>query len=301
MLTINWIPTNDYYRRVLATPTATVRQQLYLDLFVQPWQAMMSMMGQAGGAEQPDPLQGARRWAWLLPDQVEAMAALLARLEAADAWSIGAAALHSAAARFAPYADSIPFDEVTGWLILADPARSNPLEQGYTGATDWLTPRLIGQFWEPNEDNLARLPGLLAHEMHHLIRRSAYPWDMRQTTVADYIVLEGAAESFAAALFGDGVVGHYVTACGAAELATARRLIGAGLQATGFDTLRAHIFGDALAESSGYAPLGGMPTYGGYAVGYHVVQAYMRRSGRSIEEVTFLSADEIVAGSGYFA
>jgi len=301
MLTINWMPTDDYYRRVLAAPTAAARQQLYLDLFVQPWQAMMGMMRQAGGPEQPDPLEGARRWAWLLPDQVEAIAALLARLAAADAWSIGAAALHSAAARFAAYADRIPFDEVTGWLVLADPERSNPLERGYTGATDWLTPRLIGQFWDANDDNLARLPGLLAHEMHHLIRRSAYPWDMWRTTVANYIVLEGAAESFAAALFGDGVVGHYVTDRGDAELATARRLIGAGLHATGFDTLRGYIFGDALAESSGYAPLGGMPTYGGYAVGYHVVQTFMRRSGRSIEEVTFLPADEIVAGSGYFA
>jgi uncharacterized protein YjaZ len=43
-----------------------------------------------------------------------------------------------------------------------------------------------------------------------------------------------------------------------------------------------------------------MPTYGGYTIGYHVVQAYLKRSGRTIEEATFVSADEIVAESGFF-
>jgi uncharacterized protein YjaZ len=78
-------------------------------------------------------------------------------------------------------------------------------------------------------------------------------------------------------------------------------MIGEGLQRTGFDVIRAYIFGDTLADRSGFAPLGGMPTYGGYAIGYRVVQAFMQHSGLSIEEVTFLPASEIVAGSGFFA
>jgi uncharacterized protein YjaZ len=190
---------------------------------------------------------------------------------------------------------------VTGWLVLADPARSNPLERGYTGATDWFEPRFIGQFWEPNEHNLPRLPGLVAHEMHHLIRLRAFPFDMQRTSVADYIVLEGTAESFAASLFGEQVVGSFITEFDAAEFETARKLIGQGLDATGFDVIRGYIFGDALAERSGFKALGGMPTYGGYAIGYQVVQAFLKRSGRSIEETTFLPAAEIVAGSGFFA
>jgi uncharacterized protein YjaZ len=43
-----------------------------------------------------------------------------------------------------------------------------------------------------------------------------------------------------------------------------------------------------------------MPAYSGYAVGYHVVQSFLQRSGKTIEEATFLPADEIVSGSGYF-
>jgi uncharacterized protein YjaZ len=85
-----------------------------------------------------------------------------------------------------------------------------------------------------------------------------------------------------------------------ADFEKARRMIGDGLHKTGFNVIRSYIFGDALAQQSGYEPLGGMPTYGGYTIGYHVVQAYLERSGRTIEEATFVSADEIVAESGFF-
>jgi uncharacterized protein YjaZ len=77
-------------------------------------------------------------------------------------------------------------------------------------------------------------------------------------------------------------------------------MIAEGLHKTGFNVIRSYIFGDPLAEQSGYEPLGGMPVYGGYTIGYHVVQAYLKRSGRTIEEATFVSAEEIVAGSGFF-
>jgi uncharacterized protein YjaZ len=124
---------------------------------------------------------------------------------------------------------------------------------------------------------------------------------MRNTSVADYIVMEGTAESFAASIFGQDKVGYFITEFDPAELETARRLIGEGLDATGFDVIRGYIFGDALAGRSGFKPVGGMPTYGGYAIGYHAVQAFLERSGLSIEEATFLPAKEIVRGSGFFS
>ncbi len=64
--------------------------------------------------------------------------------------------------------------------------------------------------------------------------------------------------------------------------------------------IRGYIFGDALAERGGFRPVGGMPTFGGYAVGYQVVRAFLKRSGLSIEEATFLPATEIVSASGFF-
>lgn len=297
---IKWIPTNEYYRSIINAPTPSARRRLYLDLLVEPWRPMMAMMGQSMSSGQSDPLAGARAWGWLLPDQVQEMSAMLEKLETAGAWTHGREALAAAAARFDRFSDRIPFDTVEGWLALADPARANPFERGYTGATDWTQPRFIGQFWEPNEYNLPRLPGLVAHEMHHLIRLRLFPWDMQSTTVADYIILEGTAESFAASLFGEDKVGYFITEFDPDELETASRLIGQGLQATGFDVIRSYIFGDALAKRGGFQPLGGMPAYGGYVVGYQVVQAFLKRSGLSIEEVTFLPAEDIIRESAFF-
>ena len=297
---LNWMPTNEYYHEIMAAPDAATRESLYLERLVQPWKPMMDMMTGMFGGNSDDPLAGARAWAWLLPDQVAEMATVLAKLEAANAWEIGGEALAQAASRFAPYTSRIPFDHIDGWLVLADAPRSNPLERGYTGATDWVQPRFIGQFWEPNEDNLPRLPGLIAHEMHHLIRLRVFPFDVQKTSVADYIIIEGTAEAFAASLFGADKVGYFITEFDQNELETARRLIGAGLDVTGFNAIRGYIFGDALAERAHFDPVGGMPTYGGYAIGYHVVQAFLQRTGTTIEEATFLPARQIVEESGFF-
>lgn len=43
-----------------------------------------------------------------------------------------------------------------------------------------------------------------------------------------------------------------------------------------------------------------MADYGGYAVGYHVVQAFLERTGLSVEEATFVPAMRVVQESGYF-
>jgi uncharacterized protein YjaZ len=300
-MNVNWMPTNEFYYRLLEQADPAVREELYLELFVQPWKQMMDMVGGRFGTNgSSDPLAGARAWRWLLPHQTAETAAMLDKMETAGAWETGLAALQEAAARFEPFADRIPFDTVEGWLVLSDPTGANAFEMGYTGATDWMQPRLIGQFWEPNEYNLPRIGGLLAHEMHHLIRLKAFPWDMMKTSVADYIVLEGTAESFAASLFGEDKIGYYVVDFDRQEFDTARRLIGEGLTRTGFNVIRSYIFGDALAQQSGYEPLGGMPTYGGYTIGYHVVQAYLKLSGRTIEQATFVPAAEIVAESGFY-
>jgi uncharacterized protein YjaZ len=187
---------------------------------------------------------------------------------------------------------------VEGWLILADPERSDPIGRGYTGAVDWTQPRLVAQFDTPNDDNLSRLPGLVAHELHHILRLHLFPWGM-QTSVADYIIHEGMAESFAAALYGEQVVGHYVTDVDDMALETAKRLIGDSLDKTGFHLIRAYIFGDYWAEQY-HLPQVGMPVYGGYAIGYHVVQAYLRATGSTVEEATCVPANTIVHDSGFF-
>ena len=92
----NWIPTNDYYHRLLAETDAAQREQLYQELIIAPWQPMMSMMQQPGMA-QDDPYAGAKAWGWLLPHQTDLMADLLQQMEAANAWETGRDAAAKAA------------------------------------------------------------------------------------------------------------------------------------------------------------------------------------------------------------
>ena len=295
----NWIRTNEIYHQIIAADDLAAKQQLYREQFIAPWQAMMQMMGGMVSEDNEDEFAAARAWAWLLPQDLTAVPPALTKLEAANAWDAGEQAMTAAVKRLAPYADRIPIETITGWLMLADPARANPINRGYTGAIDFTQPQFVVQFDTPNDYNLPRLKGAVVHEMHHLVRLRLFPWDMAQTSVADYIIHEGLAESFAAALFGEDIVGYYVTDFDEAELDTAVNLIRDGLELTGFNLIRAYIFGDSLADAWGFPKLG-MPDYGGYAIGYRVVQAYLQRTGRSIEEATFRPALEIVQKSGFF-
>lgn len=297
---IKVIPTNEYYHRIIDAPDQARRTELYLDLFVKPWQQMMNAAGAGMGPDAGgDALAGARAWTWLLPGDLSGTPDSLAALEEARAWDVAERALARAAERFAPFAGRLPLDSVEGWLVLADPQRADPVMRGYTGAVDWFRPRFIGQYDTPTADNVRRLPGLVAHEMHHLVRMRLFPWDITNTTVADYIIHEGLAESFAVSLFGEDVLGPYVAEFDESEREKARRLIGKGLQKTGFNIIRAYIFGEHWAQKLGLPDVG-VPTYGGYAIGYHVVQAYLQRTATTIEEATFTPANEIVEGSGYF-
>lgn len=294
-----WINTHDYYHQIIDAPDRATRNRLYSELFIEPWQAMMTMLGPMFNADPADELAVARAWAWLLPENLTDTPDALRKLEAADAWHTGARALADGAARFDPCADQLPFDSVTGWLIVADPLRADPIGRGYTGAIDYTQPRLLAQYDTPDDYNLPRLPGAVVHELHHLIRLGLFPWDMANTSVADYIIHEGMAESFAAALYGQDMVGYYVTDFDDSELDAARALIRDGLDKTGFDIIRGYIFGDPLAEKWGFQKIG-MPAFGGYAIGYRLVQAYLQRTGQSIEAATFVPAQKIVAESGFF-
>ncbi|MCB9431745.1 MAG: hypothetical protein H6668_07125 [Ardenticatenaceae bacterium] len=290
----NWIPTNEYYDEVMAAADANGRLQTYQERFIVPWQQMMQMVGVGGD----DVLAGARAWAWLLPEQLTAVHPTLQALKIAQAWETGAAALAKGVAQFAPHSQQIGMDSVEGWLIAADPARADPINRGYTGAIDFMAPRLVVQYDTPTTTNLRQLPGAIVHELNHLVRLRLFPWNIMTTSVADYIIHEGLAESFAVSLFGEEALGYYVAECREADLAAAKSLVQAGLDKTGFNVIRSYIFGDTLAAKWGFEKTG-MPDFGGYAVGYHIVQAYLRQTGKTATDATFVAAQEIIAQSGF--
>lgn len=125
------------------------------------------------------------------------------------------------------------------------------------------------------------------------------PINFMQVTLAYYMIMEGLAEAFAAELYGEDLVGYYVTDFNDAEIEQAKQVIGGALDVTGFNAVRGFIFGDALADTWGF-PKAGVPNYAGYAIGYRVVQQYLRRTGKTVAEATFLPAEQIIAESSYF-
>lgn len=290
----NWIRTDEIYRQIIAAPDMSAKEQIFHDSFGPLFEAMQKSAPHIPA--QGDVLEAARTWGLLLPEDLTDTPDALRKLDAADAWNVSQAALNNGVQHFAPYADRLTVDSITGWLLLSNPAKAEPSNKGYTGFQ--FPGHIVGIFDTPNDYNLPRLPGLVVHELHHIIRLGLFPWNFQQPySVADYVVLEGMAESFAAQLYGEQVVGYYVTDIDAAGLEQAKAVVRGALNERG--DVRSYIFGDHFAEKWNF-PKVGMPPFGGYAVGYHIVQAYLKRTGKSVEEATFVPADEIATESGYF-
>ncbi|MFL5627533.1 MAG: DUF2268 domain-containing protein [Ktedonobacteraceae bacterium] len=285
------------YRRLLATTDAEEREAIYRHDLLTPFEGMMRVFGEG------DPLALAKMWTLYTPEDFAnetrpTIERLVDRMAAGDAWRRSTAALEKGIAAFVPYADRISLDTVTCALVLTDAKRANPIDRGYAGFGG-IPGYVMVTYSQANDYTLPRVEGASVHELNHNVRFNVVPFLPMQVTVADYIVAEGLAESFAAELFGEEVVGYYVTDLNEEELATARRVIGGALDITGFDAVRGYIFGDAIAAHRGL-PKAGVPNFAGYAMGYRVVRQYLQRTGKSVAEATFLPSHEIIAESGFF-
>jgi uncharacterized protein YjaZ len=283
-----WIATNEIYHAIIEAADTETRERLFTDTFVTPFMKQFTMLGG---------VDVVKRFGYLMPEDLTSVPESLRLLEASDAWTRGAEALRQGVERWKAY--DIPLKNVTGYIVLL--AKGNPEGFGYAGAIDFAEyDKFVVTYDRPDARNMALLEGAVVHELHHLVRGKVYPVNLMTAPLSEYIPMEGLAESFSAALYGEDRVGPYVTQISADDLERARRMIGDALEVTGFDKLRGYVFGEASAAQFGHEAVGGMPTFGGYAVGYHAVQAYLKRTGKTIEEATFVSGEEIMRESGYF-
>ncbi len=294
-MNIQRIDAESAYRRLLAETNAIRREAIYHETLITPFEGLVKFFGG------DDALEQFARWGMsvdLFSDERRATtSALFERLAAHDAWGQFAQATSDAKAAFAPYADRIPLDTIQAALLIGD-LSMNPLDRGYTGFGG--VPGYVMTIYGKADDyTLPRLKGTTVHELHHNVRSVVAPINFMQVTLAYYMIMEGLAESFAAELYGEEVVGYYVTDFDEAALEQAKRVIGGALSVTGFNAVRGYIFGDALAETWGF-PKAGVPNFAGYGIGYRVVQAYLKRTGKTVAETTFLPAETIIAESGYF-
>jgi len=221
---------------------------------------------------------------------------MLNQLIAANAWDEAQKAIDFAVENLQKAGITMP-EEMTLGIFLGDPVRLAQSE-GYTGAGSM--PGYILIMIAPNAQNLPKLPACIAHEFHHNVLFSNVTWNFMKITLSQYLAVEGMAESFAAALYGEDCIGPWVTGVTGAELEKARDMIGKNLDVAGFMEVRKYIFGDhpMVPESEAL----GIPYCGGYSVGYHATQAYLRKTGKTIAEATkaFIDGEDIAKQSGYF-
>ncbi|MEG1311665.1 MAG: DUF2268 domain-containing protein [Romboutsia sp.] len=177
-------------------------------------------------------------------------------------------------------------------ILLANPdSPYTILNEGYCG--DGGIPGYIFLSLVPNEYTISRLPVALAHECNHNIRFQFIKWS-NDITLQEMMINEGLAENFATWMFGDHMVGPWVSKTNINELNDyIKPIIKEGLNTTGFENITAYLYGDEMAQIQGYFPVG-LPYCAGYACGYYMVKYYLEKTGKSIVEATLLSYDEII-------
>jgi uncharacterized protein YjaZ len=182
-------------------------------------------------------------------------------------------------------------------MYIADPKKLE-LQKGYCGFGG--IPGFIQVSIYPNSYNIPRIPAVIAHEFHHNIRFSYFDWDHGDVTVGDYLIIEGLAESFAKELYGEDLLGPWVTSFDKEDLEYSKEVIKDALDIKGFAEVSSYMFGDTIAKEQGYQPVGLSP-FAGYAVGYQAVQSFMETNNVGIVEATLLGTDEILSNCGLFS
>jgi uncharacterized protein YjaZ len=87
------------------------------------------------------------------------------------------------------------------------------------------------------------------------------------------------------------MVGPWVSEFDESALEQTRSVFRDGLSTSGFGAVQRYIFGD---------PAAGIPVYAGYTIGYRVVQAFLKRTGKGVVEASFIPAEKIIRESGFF-
>jgi uncharacterized protein YjaZ len=293
----NIVDTRNAYARLLAADSSAEREAIFNAEIVAPFSGLTQVFGSSDAAASfaqwgmtPALFEGQQR---ARTQQV------FDGLSAANGWQRAVNSLQRGVEAFAPYVDRIPLESSTFGLMIAD-LKTGPTDiEGYTGfggIPGWI----MTVYGSATPYNLERLEACTVHELHHNLWGSANPKDwFTETTVGDYMMMEGLAESFAAELYGADKLGPWVTNFDETRLDATKAILRDHLTDTG-PMIRAYIFGDLDLEGPFQMPKVGLPPYTGYAIGYRVVQAYLARHGGSVVDASFVPAEQLIAESGYF-
>lgn len=275
------------------------REDYYRYSMMKPFEDMWKKMNVPLKAKQPngyDVIMAANMLGYLRIFDTETGRKALEKLKEIQALQIAYGTLTHCVEFIQQNRLKINADEIRFGMYLANQKKLE-LHRGYCGFGG--IPGFIQVSIFPNSYNIPRLPAVIAHEFHHNIRFSYFNWDYGNVTVGDYLIIEGLAESFAKELYGEALLGPWVTSFEKEDLEYSKEIIKDSLNKKGFAEVSSYMFGDTFAAEQGYQPVGLSP-FAGYAVGYQAVQSFMKANNVGISEATLLGTDEILSNSGLF-
>jgi uncharacterized protein YjaZ len=222
---------------------------------------------------------------------------MLNMLQDSDAWNKAFQAIKLSEQELLISNLQLPEELILG-IFLANPVIFAE-SKGYSGLGS--CPGYIQIMIAPNAYNLPRISSCVAHEFHHNVLFRNVKWNFMNVRLSQYLAVEGLAESFAASLYGEEFNGPWVVDIQETDLRKASDVIGRDLDVEGFLEVRKYMYGDHPMVPEGKSL--GIPYCAGYAVGYHAIQAYLRKTSKTVAEATkaFIDGEDIMKQSGYFA
>lgn len=227
------------------------------------------------------------------PDQIDELITPEIEAISSDAfWLECEHAVRKSLGLFIEHEISLPVTDYLFTIQLGNPdSRALTINEGYSGFGG--IPGFIWGTILPNEYTIPRMKAALAHECNHNVRYQYIQWD-HTINLGEMIVSEGLAENYATFMFGEELLGTWVTKTNADTLnSRIKPALREQLQLTGFDQFAPYLYGDEIAELQNFKPVN-MPYSAGYACGYYLIQYYLRKTGRTIFEATITPAAQIL-------
>lgn len=292
---ITAIRSDAIYRKMKDAAPAE-KENIYRDELMKPFEFKWACVGiplkseTEGGC---DVVSAAAMSGYYAPAQItQERSAEIDQISKETFWADCENSIRNTLSGFEQHGIQLPKQEYVFTVVLSDPHSPMTVMAGDYCGDGGIPGYIIGSI-VPNARSLSLLPVALAHETNHNVRWQFMQWSSR-ITLADMIVSEGLAETFAATMFGEKKVGKWVRETTQEVLRqTVKPLIRANLMTSDFQTLSSCLYGDEIMALRGGQPIG-MPYCGGYACGYALIGHYLKKTGASIYEATITPTVEIL-------
>ena len=292
---ITAIRSDAIYRKMKDAAPAE-KENIYRDELMKPFEFKWACVGIPLKAETEggcDVVSAAAMSGYYAPAQItQERSAEIDQISKETFWADCENSIRNTLSGFEQHGIQLPKQEYVFTVVLSDPHSPMTVMAGDYCGDGGIPGYIIGSI-VPNARSLSLLPVALAHETNHNVRWQFMQWSSR-ITLADMIVSEGPAETFAATMFGEKKVGKWVRETTQEILRqTVKPLIRANLMTSDFQTLSSCLYGDGIMALRGGQPIG-MPYCGGYACGYALIGHYLKKTGASIYEATITPTGEIL-------